>query len=237
MKIRNRHLIRLGGWAGTRIANGLVRSLRFQYHTLGYNFDPATRTSGQRSLAAIWHEHLLLPAARFGGPDLAAIVSQHADGQILASLLKSKGMQLVLGSTSRGGVEALRNMTRAETTWQHLVFTPDGPRGPRRVVQQGIIYTAARTGLPIVPVGIGLSSCWRLKSWDRFAIPKPFSRGRILTGAWIHVPPEARREKLEAYRLIVQNEMDRMTALAQQWAETDQLPEFGREAEQLKRAS
>jgi hypothetical protein len=83
------------------------------------------------------------------------------------------------------------------------------------VVQPGIVYVASRTGMTIVGVGVGYRSPWRAGSWDRFAIPKPLSRARIVTGEPIAVPANLKVAQLEEWRIIVQNEMDRLNALAE----------------------
>jgi hypothetical protein len=123
------------------------------------------------------------------------------------------------GSTTRGGVEAIRRLL-TEGKHQHLAMTPDGPRGPRRRVQQGMIYLAARTGLPIVPVGFGFHRPWRLRSWDRFALPRPWSRGTCVTSAPIFVPAEVGKDQLETYRSQVESAMEVVSEAAEQWAET-----------------
>src|SRR5205807_4997169 len=128
----------------------------------------------------------------------------------LGSLITSLGMGMVEGSATRGGIEAVRKLTREHHPWRHLAVTPDGPRGPRRVVQPGIVYVASRTGMRIVPAGVGYRRPWRAGSWDRFALPKPFSRARCLTAEPIAVPGSLRSTELEPYRLRVQAEMDRL---------------------------
>jgi lysophospholipid acyltransferase (LPLAT)-like uncharacterized protein len=117
---------------------------------------------------------MLLPAYHYARPDIKVLISTHADGQLIAEACQRLGFALARGSSTRGGVEAVRDMLRANDT--HLAVTPDGPRGPRRRVQAGVVYLAARTGLPIVPVGFAARRPWRAKSWDRFAVPRPFSR-------------------------------------------------------------
>jgi hypothetical protein len=94
-------------------------------------------------------------------------------------------------------------------------LTPDGPRGPRRRVQPGLIYLASRSGLPIVPVGFGLDQPWRMASWDRFALPRLRSRAVCVTAAPISIPPEVKAEELEDYRRAVENAMNAMTAAAE----------------------
>jgi lysophospholipid acyltransferase (LPLAT)-like uncharacterized protein len=224
MKIRNKYLVRAAGWLGARFARGLVRTLRVEHGTVGPPLLPVTvLPPGPRYIFASWHEYLLLPVGRFGHPDFAVLISKHADGQILAALIGSLGMGMVLGSTNRGGIEAVRQILHDRAGRRHLAVTPDGPRGPRRVVQPGIIYAASRTGMQVVPVGVGYNRPWRAKSWDRFAVPRPGSRARLITGEPISVPPRLRAEELEPYRLAVQSEMDRLTDVAERWAETNQL--------------
>ena len=137
---------------------------------------------------------------------------------------------VVRGSTTRGGVEALRQMVRLGKD-AHLAITPDGPRGPRRQVQGGLVYLAARTGLPIVAFGVGYGRAWRLKSWDRFAVPKPFTLGTVVTSTPVLVPPGADRDALEGYRLQVEQALTHVNDLAEQWAQTGQPPQDGTLAE------
>ncbi len=223
MKIRNRRLLAAAGWAATRTAKALFRTLRFRYHPLGPSYAPAGVPAGERVMYSIWHENLLLPTVFFGRPDIAVLISQHRDGQLLGSLIQSLGMGMVCGSTTRGGIEAVRKLIDENAPFRHLAVTPDGPRGPRRVVQQGLVYVASRTGMKVVCVGVGYRRPWRLGSWDRFAIPKPFTRARCLTTEPITVPAGLKATQLEPYRLLIQAEMDRLNAAAETWAETGRL--------------
>jgi hypothetical protein len=100
----------------------------------------------------------------------------------------------------------------------HLAVTPDGPRGPRRHVKQGVIYLASRTGLPIVPIGIAYVRCWRTRGWDRFAVPWPFTGGIGVAGRVLHVPPGIDREEIERYRHELEARMLEATARAEEWA-------------------
>ena len=223
VKIRNRHLVRAAGWLGAVAIRTLIRSLSVRYHPLGPDFGHDRSQLADRFIYSIWHENLLLPAAHFGGPDLAVLISSHADGQMLGGLIQAMGMQMVLGSSTRGGVEAVRQLVRPDATWKNLAITTDGPRGPRRVVQPGIVYIASRTGMKIVPAGVGYHNAWRMKSWDRFAVPRPFSRARCLTGEPIAVPAGLRTAGLEEYRRLVQFEMDRLNDAAERWAATGKM--------------
>ena len=224
MKIRNKRLLGVAGWGGMKAAKLLTSTLHYSYHADGPKVLPVGGLpDGSRYLFATWHENVLVPVCLYGHPDMAVLVSRHADGQLLRSLLASTGTGMVHGSSTRGGIEAVKKMVAEEFRYRHIAVTPDGPRGPRRVVQPGIIYIASRTGMLIVPTGIGFERPWRLKSWDRMAIPKPFCRARQITADPISVPNGLRTAGLETYRQIVQDELDRLTAAAERWAETGRL--------------
>jgi lysophospholipid acyltransferase (LPLAT)-like uncharacterized protein len=220
MKIRNRHLIRAAGTLGTLGLRALFRSLRFKLHEIGSSdIKPRQQDNPDRFIYCIWHENLLLPTLSWGGPDLAVLISKHADGQLLGSLITALDMTMVQGSTNRGGIEAVRKLTKDPNARKHLAITPDGPRGPRRVVQPGIVYVASRAGMKIVCVGVGYRNPWRMRSWDRFAVPKPFTRACCVISEAISVPANAKTGELETYRLQVQAEMDRLAVIADDFAE------------------
>jgi lysophospholipid acyltransferase (LPLAT)-like uncharacterized protein len=125
---------------------------------------------------------------------------------------------VVRGSTTEGATEALRGLTRASRR-THLGITPDGPRGPRRHVKAGgVVYLAACTGLPIVPCGIAYSRAWRLRSWDRFALPRPWGTGYCVVMPPIRVPRRLNRAALEHYRRLVEEQMLWATEAAEHWA-------------------
>lgn len=224
MKIRDPRMIAFAGWLGSRLVHLLSATLRMDYRSLGQvQVDPASAPRRSRFIYALWHENFLIPISRFGNPRIAALVSSHADGQILASLIHSSGMQVIRGSTSRGGVVAVRRLLRDDLGHQHLAVTPDGPRGPRRRVQPGIIYLASRTGMQIVPVGVGFRKPWRVDSWDSLAVPRPFSRVRCLFGEPLLVPPDLGLDALVPSQVRVQEELDRVTQTAEDWAEHGEL--------------
>jgi lysophospholipid acyltransferase (LPLAT)-like uncharacterized protein len=223
MKIRHPWLIKVFGFVVSCLVRLWIATLRYRYCPLGPSLEPSQPGLGRRYLYAFWHENLLLPAYHYARPDIAILISRHADGELIAEACRHLGFGLVRGSTTRGGVEAVRQMLRRGQTG-HLAITPDGPRGPRRRVQAGLIYLAARTGLPIVPAGMAFRRPWRLRTWDRFALPRPWSRATCVTAEPICVPPDADREQLEEYRRRVEEAMLRLTDTAEQWAETGVLP-------------
>lgn len=160
-----------------------------------------------------WHNRLALALILYrkyicrsgAAHGLAAMVSASRDGGLLARILELFGVQPVRGSSSRRGPQALLELTTWAERGYDLAITPDGPRGPRYVVQDGITSLAQLTGLPIVPVTYKLSRKICLQSWDRFQIPLPFARCDVMIGRPVQVPREALdavrdelRQKLEA---------------------------------------
>ena len=135
------------------------------------------------------------------------MVSASRDGGVVARILEHFGIQPVRGSTSRRGPQALRELVTAAEEGYDLSITPDGPRGPRYEVQEGVIALAQLTGLPIVPVSYSLGWKYRPKSWDRFLVPIPFSRCHVCVGKPLRVTRQATEEEREALRLELENRL------------------------------
>lgn len=137
------------------------------------------RASGQPYLLAVWHGQLLgaVWANRFR--DISALASTHGDAEIMARMMGRWGYRLVRGSSSQGGREALVQIVDGLRGGETFAFTPDGPRGPRGVPKPGVLVASMRSGAPIVGIRTEISRAWRMGSWDRFAIPKPFATLRL----------------------------------------------------------
>lgn len=216
MKIRNPHLIFIAARIVTWIIRLWIGTCRYRYVNLGPWLNPTKVKLDRRYIFAFWHENLLVPARFHCRPNIHVLISTHADGELIAQVAQHLTMKTIRGSTTRGGVEALRTIMKMPSG--HVVFTPDGPRGPRRQVQPGMIYLAAKTGMPIVCWGVGCHRPWRAKSWDRFCLPRPFHRAVSVTAEPITVPRDANRDQLEHYRNLVQQQMDFCSAEAERLA-------------------
>ena len=147
------------------------------------------------------------------------LLSRHHDAEILSHAARHLGFDFVRGSTSRGGVSALRELL-AKSQGMNLTITPDGPRGPRRVLAQGPVYLASKLQMPLVLLGLGYDRPWRAKSWDRFAVPRPFSRARAVVSPELRIPPQLSRDGSEHYRVEVERLLNRLTVEAEAWAES-----------------
>jgi len=194
------------------VANGM----RLLAGTLRYRINggrgPA-RLPEEPVIFALWHNRLCLSMKVYESfvrphhrhDHLAALISASKDGAFLAAVLQAFGVQAVRGSSSRRGAQAVLELSSWAGRGYDLAVTPDGPRGPRHVVQDGVMALAQVTGLLIVPYSCQLGWKIQLKSWDRFQIPLPFSRCEMTFGEPIRVPREATeversqlREQLQA---------------------------------------
>lgn len=215
MKLRHPLLISLTARVMAMLVRIWIGSLRYTYQPLGPSLDPRVRGFRGHYLYAFWHEYILLPAYLFGpSENIHVLISRHADGQLIAEVAQRLGFRPVRGSSTRGGAEAVREMLKLCDAG-HLAVTPDGPRGPRREVQPGVVYLASRTGLPVVPFGVAFDQPRRARSWDQFALPRLFRRAVIVTGEPLVIPANVDRDALEPHRLRIQHELDRLTQLAE----------------------
>lgn len=144
------------------------------------------------------------------------LVSLSRDGEIQAKVYGSLGFNLIRGSTGRGGERALIQAIRELKKGGVLALTPDGPRGPSRKVQSGMLAMAQRSGAALVPIGTSCKPCLQLKSWDRFMVCLPFGRGVILHGEPLYLRADSSQEEVEAVRIQLEQEIDRLTLVADQ---------------------
>lgn len=143
------------------------------------------------------------------------MISSSRDGELITAVGSFLGYTAVRGSSTRGGKEATREMVQYLEQGKSCAITPDGPRGPRRQMKMGTVQIARLTGCSVVPFGFAAEHPWRLKSWDQFIIPKPFSRGVFVYGEPILIPSQGGRD--EAYQQKVQEELVRVTETAENY--------------------
>jgi len=137
------------------------------------------RLRRQPFIFAFWHGTMLPLAWVHRGEGVPVVISEHRDGEIIARIVEKFGFKTIRGSSSRGAARALIGIVRELERGSEVAVTPDGPRGPARRFASGALVAAQRVGVPIVGVGVVASRAWRLNSWDRFMIPKPFSRVHV----------------------------------------------------------
>ncbi|PYJ15920.1 MAG: hypothetical protein DME96_11710 [Verrucomicrobia bacterium] len=191
------------------------RLLQLWARTLRYEIEDRACIVGkpiaENYIGALWHNRLLLfPFVLrrfFFNRHGAALISASRDGELLADAIKRFGFDVVRGSSSRLGARAILQLTDVLASGHDVVITPDGPRGPAYELGAGIIFLAQKSGAAVLPVNMEYSTCWRIKSWDRFIIPRPFSKVRVMIGQPHRVRSTSTEDEFEAERLRLQNAM------------------------------
>lgn len=214
MKIRARWLTKLAAFVACSTMRALFRTVRMEYVPRAPDTNAYLPTR-EKFLYCIWHESLLGPV--FGGKHLcmAGLVSQHQDGSYLSDAMEMVGVLPIRGSSKRGGAQAIRQMMEAAKD-HHITITPDGPRGPRRKLKDGIVYLASKTGRAIIPTAFACEKMWVIRgNWTDLAVPKPFTRAWFLGGEPYRVPPDLSREELERHTAILQERIDELSAEAE----------------------
>lgn len=217
MKLRHPSLIKTVGFGLAGVLAGWFSTLRYREFEQEPGVVPQTPGLKERFIYAFWHETLLIPALAYRHQNAYMLISQHADGELIAQICRHLGIRVTRGSTTRGGVAALRQMSKLLDE-SHVGITPDGPKGPRRVCQLGAVKLASETGRAIIPCGFAFHHCRRMVSWDRFAIPFPFTPCVGISGKPLYVPAGLNRGELENYRIELEEAMLELTNIAEQWA-------------------
>jgi lysophospholipid acyltransferase (LPLAT)-like uncharacterized protein len=209
-------------WTGRLLAWLIWLAVKLCGATIRFTFEDHSGllAAGPRErppfIICLWHNRLSLALrlrekaliARGIGRPMAALVSASRDGGLLSRVLERAGVQPVRGSSSRRGAQALLELKHWSEQGYDITITPDGPRGPCQVVQNGVIGLAQVTGLPILPVNYHLDWKWTLKSWDRFQIPIPFSRCRVVVGKSMQLPEDTDDETREFWRKRLEEQMN-----------------------------
>jgi lysophospholipid acyltransferase (LPLAT)-like uncharacterized protein len=179
--------------------------------------DPVHPDYRGAKIYVFWHENILQPLYMRGHSNIAMLLSRHADANILDRVARMMGFGVVRGSTFNGGSVALRQLAERAKR-ENLTITPDGPRGPRRRLAPGCVFLASTLGIPLVAMGLGYDRPWRVGTWDRFAIPKPWSRARAVVSRAIHVPADLDREGIEWHRAGMEKLLVDLSDDAERWA-------------------
>jgi hypothetical protein len=175
-------------WA-SRVGVWLVRLLGLTWRIRVSDDETVRRMRAAKEpiIFALWHGQLLPLLYLHRNQGVVVLISEHSDGEIIARIASAFGFGTVRGSTSRGAARALLELARVVEGGRDLAITPDGPRGPAKSFAPGALMVAQRSGAPVIGALATASSAWRLKSWDRFLIPKPFARVSVTYTAATHV--------------------------------------------------
>ncbi|UCB53670.1 MAG: lysophospholipid acyltransferase family protein [Candidatus Zixiibacteriota bacterium] len=210
--MRDRFLVFLASYLGPILIYLLGKTLRIEW--VGEENLDRIRRENKSVIYAFWHGRMLIFTYSHRKRKIHVLISQHRDGEYIARIIHRLGFVSLRGSTTRGGSKALFEMCDRTVAGFDVAVTPDGPKGPGFKVHPGIIYVAQRSGMPIVPITNSARNRWDLYSWDRFLIPKPFSKTVIMLGEPICVPPESAPEQLEEKRRELEQRMSELTEKA-----------------------
>ncbi|RPJ54255.1 MAG: DUF374 domain-containing protein [Acidobacteria bacterium] len=195
----------LVGWLGYILVSVIGATLR--YRVEGWEDFQRSRNGGKSLIFSFWHNQILQATHFFRFRGIIVMSSSHRDGIYTSQVIKKFGYAIARGSSTRGGVRALLEMKRHLEQGRDVGFTADGPKGPVYQVKPGPVWLSQRTGAPIMPFHVQPERYWEMKSWDRFRVPKPFSRTLVKIGRLFVVPPESDEEQwVEVY----QREMDQL---------------------------
>lgn len=171
-------------------------------------------------IVAFWHNRLALMPYCWPSPKpFHMLISGHPDGQLIARAVGAFGIKTIAGSSTRGGGGAVRELVRKLKAGESIGITPDGPRGPAHVAQDGVIALARLSGAAILPAAVSVSNRLRLKTWDRLIVGLPFGRGVMVWGDPIAVPRDCDEATARALQQRVQDELNRVSAAADEAAD------------------
>jgi len=214
---------KLVGWFGPWMAYWIIRMLGWtmRFEVVNPQVQRSFVEKGIPFIGAFWHDRLLMMPLEYRGRKLSFLVSPHRDGLIIGRSLKRFGFIPIYGSSNREGSAALKEMVRAIQNGSDIAIVPDGPRGPRHHLQFGVIELARRTGNPILPLAFSASKKKIFKTWDRFLLPYPFSKGVFVWGEPIYVDRDGDREYLEGMRRFVEKRLNEVTEEADRYFNKD----------------
>lgn len=189
---RQRFILVVAPWLASWIYRALYATCRVEIR--GQKILDRLAAENRLALGGFWHETIGLMACIHRNRGYCTLTSISFDGELAARFAQRFGFIAVRGSSSRGGVAALAHLEQQVVNGPGVAYTLDGPKGPRRQSKAGVAYIAARTGMPIVPGAVAIDRAWRLRSWDRFIIPKPGARIIMQYGEPIDPPTEPSAE-------------------------------------------
>ena len=215
MKITHSFLRRAFGLCGTVFFRSLIGTIDFKWAFYDPRID--AYVAKRQYVLMFWHEHILGPLFFRRHCPVTMLLSEHGDADFVNQSAQFLGMRCIRGSNTHGGISALKKFVQLPDH-DVLAFVPDGPQGPYRHLEPGAIWLASKLQLPIVLLGVGYDRPWRMKSWDHFAVPRPFSRGRLISSPMFPIPHKLTRTGLEHYQKKLETLLTQLTDEAESWA-------------------
>ena len=187
----------VAAWAGAGLLRLLANTWRVDLTGVA---ELERRAPGEGCIYALWHSGLLPLTVIHRDRDVAALISRHRDGELIARVVEKLGYRTARGSSTRGGGAGMKGMIDHALRGHRLAVTPDGPRGPAEILKPGVIGIASASGKPVWPIAAAARSTWVLASWDRMRIPRPFARVVVAAGEPLRIPPGLGEAEIEVWR-------------------------------------
>ena len=207
--LKDRLLIRAADLAFYLLIRLVGRTVRFRVE--GWEHWEEASRDGGLPIYAFWHDRVFLATYFWRRRRIVVMTSQSFDGEYIARFIQRFGYGAARGSSTRGGVGALVEMVRLVRAGCPTAFTIDGPRGPRHEAKMGAMLLAKKTGQAVLPFSVNAERFWEIPSWDRFQIPKPFTRATVRIAPPIRVPANADDALIESKREELQRALDEVS--------------------------
>ncbi|RYG75258.1 DUF374 domain-containing protein [bacterium] len=227
MKLRDLFWSKSNPWRGIR-SYTVPRLLRIVHSTIMATVSVTTtgvhhskgyyrRTEGPGALFVLWHDHTLVPLHVFRHQGIGVMMSTSRAGRMQAAFWTLYGWPVVWGTSTRKkeGIAALREVLRLVRGGAMFGFTPDGPKGPARQAKPSVVYLASKAPAVVMPLSMAASNYWQMGTWDRYLIPKPFSKVHIHLGEPLHVPENLSKDESEEWRLKIEDALNESERRAQ----------------------
>lgn len=182
--------------------------------------------TGPGMILCIWHALTLPSAQKHKREGIWALFSLSRDGELQAKVFQGLGYRVIRGSTGRGGARALVECIRVLKQGDVMAITPDGPRGPDRKVQPGVLVMAQKSGAILVPMAAAARPCWFAPSWDRYVVPFPFAKVVVAYGRAIEIAEESGEAGISEAQRALQSALE--DAEDQAWSALGVRPKRGR---------
>jgi lysophospholipid acyltransferase (LPLAT)-like uncharacterized protein len=183
-----------------------IYGITLRKRNIGSEFPEKLHKEGKPFIYAIWHTNVFLSPYFLRNQSVHVLISASRDGELIHRVVRFFNNFSIRGSTSRGGIGALKSVITVLRKGSSVAITPDGPKGPAFKVQDGILFAAARSGAPIIPFHYEADRQWVFeKAWDKHRIPKPFSKVICSYGDPVYIPEDLEAETLDAERGRLEN--------------------------------
>ncbi len=225
--LRQRFSLWLISWASYLAISLIGPTLRY---SISWEEPPSPlgATYEKPVIYSLWHRAVFAGAWLWRNAGAAVMVSRSFDGEYIARTIAKLGFSAIRGSSTRGGATALLGLKSQLESGKPVVFTVDGPRGPKYMAKPGPVLLSRASAAPMAAFYVGLSDAWVLNTWDALMIPKPFSKALVRFSAKIKVPADANDAEMAVYHQQLQAALERVTTFAEQHVSKVGSPEFPR---------